>query len=120
MDGERMPLLHSAAGSHSLEKVQMLVKAGAEVEARNRQGRTALMYACAKNRLDVVMWMVGEAGADLGAKDSDGATALTHALKSKAKEVANYLQSSVAKEVCGSQVSALWRALSCDDLVYTP
>lgn len=54
----------------------------------------------------------------MGAKDSDGATALTHALKGKAKEVANYLRSSVAKEVCGNQVRALWRALSCDDLVH--
>ena len=57
----------------ALAGAQALLDAGADVNARERSGRTALHAAAAKGYSDVVKLLV-ERGADVAAKDIDGAT----------------------------------------------
>lgn len=61
-DGET-PLMLAAAFNSSIEVVEMLLDAGARVNARNNRGRTALMYAAQYNGPRVVEMLL-EAGAD--------------------------------------------------------
>ena len=56
------------------EKVKLLLGAGADVEFRDNQGRTALLLAYRGNRNAVEVLI--EAGADPNAKDETGSTAL--------------------------------------------
>lgn len=54
---------------------KLLVKLGADVDARNAAGMTGLMQAVAQNRLDEARaWL--NAGADIQAQTPGGATAL--------------------------------------------
>ncbi len=64
----------------SLEEIKELLKKGADVEAKDKDGRTALMWAAISRKLDVVKCLV-EHGADLEAKDEDGYTALVREAK---------------------------------------
>ena len=59
----------------SLEEIKELLKKGADVNAKDKFGRTALMKAAIIGQLDVVKYLV-EHGADLEAKDGYGSTAL--------------------------------------------
>jgi ankyrin repeat protein len=104
-DEEGITPLHVAAWV-SLAMVKLLVKAGATIDARDRRGRTPFMYACVRNRLDIVDWLA-EAGADPCAQDNNGTTALAHATAEKHREVIDYLQSSKA-QYHFSQVSFLF------------
>jgi ankyrin repeat protein len=56
----------------ALATAQVLLDAGADVDARDARGRTALHAAAAQGYNDVVKYLVGR-GADLDAADADGA-----------------------------------------------
>ena len=64
--------------------VQVLLKAGAKVNAKDQQGRTALMRATQRRSdgptLDTVRTLI-EAGAEVNAKDNNGQTALMWAAR---------------------------------------
>jgi uncharacterized protein len=60
-------------GLDALAAAQVLLDAGAAVNARDRNGRSALHAAAAQGYSDVVKLLV-ERGADIGAKDADGVT----------------------------------------------
>ena len=70
-----------AAQKRSAVVVDLLVEAGAKVGARDRQGRTALMYAAAYNRDAAVVDILLRSGAQIDRGDRGGMTALTYALK---------------------------------------
>ena len=70
--------------------VQVLLSAGAEVDARQPGWRTPLMLAAAKGNLPVVRALL-EAGADPAAKDSDDRTALSLARANGHVEVVELL-----------------------------
>ena len=62
-------------GLKSLEEIKELLKKGADLEAKDKDGLTALMVAVYNGRLEVVKYLA-ECGADLEAKDEEGYTAL--------------------------------------------
>ena len=51
-------------------------KAGADVDARTKDGRTVLHAVAAAGRWDAVRWLVDKGGADVNAADKDGRTVL--------------------------------------------
>jgi ankyrin repeat protein len=60
-------------------KIQEAIGAGADIEARDRLGLTALMYAAMINQNPEVITALLKAGADIKARGKDGKTALLNA-----------------------------------------
>ena len=73
----------------------LLISKGAEVNARDRIGQTALMGAAARGRLELVKLLLDE-GADATASDDDGFTAFKAAVKSGNVKTAQLLLDSGA------------------------
>ena len=69
---------------------QVLIDAGADIEAKNGQGRSPLLMACQVGKLDVVKMLV-KAGADVCATDNQGATCLILAAYFGHTETVRYL-----------------------------
>ena len=65
--------IHKVADKGNLTAVKQYLKAGVAVDARDRQGRTPLMYMLTDR--DAVRYLV-EQGADVNARDANGETAL--------------------------------------------
>lgn len=71
-----------------------LLDSGADKDARDQDGRSALFWAARFGYTDIVKDLVAE-GADTAAKDSDGNTALEVARKYKRQEVESILSGAV-------------------------
>lgn len=56
------------AAAGSVEEIRAALDGGAEIDATDTQGRTAILIAAKANRLDVVRLLI-EAGADIDAQD---------------------------------------------------
>ncbi len=67
--------LHHAAETGHIMRVHDLIAAGAALEARDKDGKTALMLAAEYNRTSIVRALL-TAGADKEATDNEGKTAL--------------------------------------------
>ena len=66
------PLHFACAFSGSVELVSYLIKvAGCDINARGVQGRTILHWACVKNQLEVVKFLVTEIKCDLEVEDEN-------------------------------------------------
>ncbi|TVR52637.1 MAG: ankyrin repeat domain-containing protein [Spirochaetaceae bacterium] len=65
--------------SGTADDVRAALRAGADLDARDRYGLTPLMYAARYNRSVEVLRLLLDAGADVNARDSDGNTALMSA-----------------------------------------
>lgn len=61
--------LHAAAASGDTERVRALLASGATIDARDAQGRTALLVATHHNQVQAAKVLI-EAGADVNAKDA--------------------------------------------------
>lgn len=70
--------LLNASGIGDLDGVRLALEKGADVNAKDSLGRTALMLACQQGLLDVARALV-EAGADVNARDAHGRTPLMYA-----------------------------------------
>ncbi len=70
--------IHSAAASASDDVVQALLVAGADIEAKQEGGYTALMSAASQGAVDTITVLL-DAGANPEATDDTGKTALDHA-----------------------------------------
>ena len=73
-----IPPLHEAAGRGDTAKVQLLLDKGADINAKDSNGETALMEAADNGHLEVVKQLLAK-GADVNAKSSYGYTALLYA-----------------------------------------
>ena len=67
--------LINAAARMDLNDVETFIRDGADVNARDKRGRTALMQASTRGSLEVAALLL-KSGADVNAKDSNGGTAL--------------------------------------------
>ena len=73
-----------------IEMVQFLVAAGANVDARERDGTTALIHASFSGRLELVKALLA-AGANPNARNNQGRTALINACEKKRLQVVRAL-----------------------------
>jgi ankyrin repeat protein len=84
------PRLEEAAQSGSTDKVSQLIDHGADINATDKYGYTALHWAAYEGQFDTVKLLV-ERGAKLEIKDNSGATPLLIAAKRGYPDIAKYL-----------------------------
>lgn len=90
------PLMVAARGNHPTT-ADMLIKAGADVNAIDKEGQTLLMIAVEENKAAAVAILV-KAGANLNIVDKGGVTALRHAEQYGYDEIVKILRQAGAKE----------------------
>lgn len=78
--------LRSAAKCGDRGVVEVLIKHGADVNAKSNYGFTALMEAAGRGHTEIVDALI-KSGADVNAKDNDGWTALMEAANAKVAEL---------------------------------
>ena len=87
--------LESVAAEHSTpEGIKALIDAGAEVDAVDDSGWTALMHANEAENARVLL----NAGANMSIKNNDGDTALAMAIRYEQEDVVQLLKSRGAPE----------------------
>jgi ankyrin repeat protein len=64
----------------TIREIQAAIKAGADVNGKYNNGRTALMFAAENNNPEVTSLLL-KAGADADARDNEGWTAIIHAAR---------------------------------------
>ena len=79
---ELTALMAAACEKNGAKSVQTLLRLGADVDAKDSNGRTVLMLAVGCQRPDVVKIII-EAGADVNVKDIHGTTVLLQAKQSR-------------------------------------
>lgn len=77
-EGSLVEQLTRAAGSNDIKTVKLLLKNGADINGKDTNDWTALLYAAAKGHTDMVKLLL-EKEADIHTKNSYGVTALTSA-----------------------------------------
>lgn len=82
--------LFEAAIKHTCSAVKASIEEGADVNAKDSNGSTALMWAAWKNELDTAKLLI-QNGADVNAKDSKAVTALMYASEKNSHHVAKLL-----------------------------
>ena len=83
--------LHKAVRWGELDRVKRLIEEGADTDATDDCGRTALYEACYKGSLEMVKYLCEEAGANIAITDKDGRTALHEAARGNNIDVVRYL-----------------------------
>ena len=79
------------------EFVKLLVDKGADLNAGDKDGMTALMHVAKKRDLNILKFLIIK-GADVNVKDKNGRTALSHALSYASNvEIIRYLKAHGAK-----------------------
>ncbi|XP_061598179.1 histone-lysine N-methyltransferase EHMT2 isoform X2 [Cololabis saira] len=86
----RRSALHAAAQRGLLEVCYMLVQAGAQVDAKDKELRTPLLEAIVNNHIEVARYLV-QNGACVYHVEDDGYTGLHHAAKLGNLEIVNML-----------------------------
>jgi ankyrin repeat protein len=76
------PILTIAVAACMIEAARILVNLGADVDAKDKFGCTALIWACWKGKTDIARVLVKELGADVKVSDKVGFTALMEASRS--------------------------------------
>ncbi len=76
--------------AHSKEIIELLIAAGANVNEKERLGRTPLHNVVRRDSLENVKVFV-HAGADLNERDSYGRTAIDEALRMNRKKIFHFL-----------------------------
>ena len=67
--------MNAATNAWNYEIAKMLIEKGANVNAQDKNGKTALFYASASNNDDVAVLLL-KSGADADIKDNNGKTYL--------------------------------------------
>jgi ankyrin repeat protein len=89
--------LNEAAWKGDTEKVQALLAQGADVNAKDKGGFTALMDAAWEGHTDTVQALLAQK-ADVNAKNKNGDTALMLANEKGHKDIVRILKQAGAKE----------------------
>ena len=88
--------LMSAAWHGRVAMMRIMVKNGADLNARDDYGRTALMLAVSQNKAAAVKFLLSK-GADKNLRESDGYTALDIGIKEKRYAIVQLLRAAGAK-----------------------
>jgi ankyrin repeat protein len=83
-------LLWAATKDHGEEMVQLLLRNGADIDAKDNYGRTAL-HSTAQNGQEAVLRLLLEKEADAAAKDNYGRTALHSTAQNEQEAVVRLL-----------------------------
>ncbi|MFC0773397.1 ankyrin repeat domain-containing protein [Terrimonas alba] len=96
MDG---PLLNYAVENENVDCINMLLKAGVNINAKDRNGKNALHIAAASDSKDAatIIQLLHKAGINMNIKDDDGKTPLTIAIEELRESNSKLLQSLGAK-----------------------
>ena len=89
--------LHSAAKRGDITAVNALLAKGAEVNAKDKDGRTALMYAAGNGHTETVETLLAK-GAEVNAEDKGGRTALMYATWKGHTKIVRLLKQAGARE----------------------
>jgi ankyrin repeat protein len=89
--------LFRAAHEGQIDVVEFLLMKGEDVNAKTKNGRTALILAVAKGHPEIVGMLLTH-GADVNAKTENGLTALKIAERKGHTEIARLIRESGAKE----------------------
>ncbi len=85
-----------AASLGRLEMIGLLIKNHANINYKDRKGKTALMHAASNGYMKIVQELI-DSGADLDAKDNKGRTALTIAKQKERTEIIEILKEAGAE-----------------------
>lgn len=91
MFNSRADKLGDAAGKGDLETVRRMIEGGVDVNAKDFFKATALQWAAAKGRAEVVKYLLSRPGIDVSAMNAGGTTALMTACRFGHLEVVNLL-----------------------------
>ncbi|XP_072226460.1 histone-lysine N-methyltransferase EHMT2 isoform X3 [Leuresthes tenuis] len=113
----RRSALHAAAQRGLLEVCYMLVQAGAQVEAKDKDLRTPLLEAIINNHVEVARYLI-QNGACVYHVEEDGYTGLHHAAKLGSLDIVNMLletgqvdvNAQVREEDSGGWTPIIWAA----------
>jgi len=83
--------LRRAAAAGDLAALGAQLAGGADIDARDEQGRSALMLAVVNGRVDAVEWLLAR-GADPNAADAEGVTPLQAAQRNGRPEISSALR----------------------------
>ena len=89
--------LLSSAANDKIDRVKMLIDAGANIESKSLSGLTPLLYAARYGHKDVAEILL-KAGANINAEDNDGWNALHYAIHHKRKDLEILLKKYGAEE----------------------
>ena len=78
--------------------VRSLLDAGADINIRDKYGRTALYWACHYNRTNIVPLLL-DAGADINITNNNGYTALQYATRRGKTDIATLIRNHDPKKV---------------------
>ena len=87
--------LHDASSEGNIPEVKRLLKAGADVNAKDEYGYMPLLFAISNGHVEVVKVLLS-AGADVNARHGDGKPPLSYAISKDKAEVVKVLLSAGA------------------------
>jgi len=87
---EKDEKLFDASIEGQLDIVKLLIKAGADINAKNEYGDTPLIVASRYNQMDIVKLLI-KAGADINIKNKGGNTALMIAFRYGYEDIVDLL-----------------------------
>jgi ankyrin repeat protein len=113
--GGMTALMYAAVYDLSSEAVQVLLKASADVTARDNRGWTALMHATRRRTDPIgVVQLLVQAGAQVNARNASGGTALSHAAYQGHVKTVQYLIGAGAE--VNTRDNASWTPLICSSI----
>jgi hypothetical protein len=90
-------MLIEAAKEGRIVRIERLLKAGANVNAKDREDRTALMWAASEGKTKSCKILIDK-GADMNARDRNKWNVLMHAKANRKYDTAEYLLKAGARE----------------------
>lgn len=122
----RTPLMR-AAEKGDIEIVELLIRRGAWIDARDKERRIPLSYAAERGRTSVVKRLLAQGGVDVGVLDRSSRTAWSYAKQGGHSEIVKYLEDAGAFGDCaeffkmlrteGERISGHWLTSKTDVLI---